>query len=234
MKKTYLILITIINCFKICAQLNAYPFPSIETTFLKNSKSNINSKSTSTNKANSLTCNNWLFNPSFVSSVNVGDLDISGDQITVEALINRTTAWSNNYLYAGDVVSKHSNTNDANYLLRPNNTEITTVNGYYTTPPICEIELNKTYHIAMVYNGNELKFYRNGFLMSKVAATGNLVLNDWMTRIGLYEFQGGNTNFIGYINEVRIWNVARSQFQIQTYMNSSLPNPTTQAGLQAY
>ena len=43
-----------------------------------------------------------------------------------------------------------------------------------------------------------------------------------------------NENFIGYINEVRIWNVARTQAQIQAYMNTSLPSPATQPGLLAY
>ncbi|MEK7224986.1 MAG: hypothetical protein AAB221_04805, partial [Bacteroidota bacterium] len=42
------------------------------------------------------------------------------------------------------------------------------------------------------------------------------------------------TNFFGYINEVRIWNVARTQAELQTYMNTSLPGPTTQAGLLGY
>src|SRR6185437_1648739 len=80
-----------------------------------------------------------------------------------------------------------------------------------------------------------LKFYRDGCLMSKIAAKGDLFQNSWETRIGYYAAQlYPNENFIGYINEVRIWNVARTQAQIQTYMNSSLPNPTTQPGLLAY
>jgi gliding motility-associated-like protein len=71
--------------------------------------------------------------------------------------------------------------------------------------------------------------------MSKIHATGDLFQNSWETRIGYYAAQQyPNENFIGYINEVRIWNVARTQQQIQTYMNSSLPNPTTQPGLLAY
>lgn len=87
----------------------------------------------------------------------------------------------------------------------------------------------------MVYDGDSLKFYRNGCLMSKIKATGNLIQNSWETAIGYYSPQlFPNENFIGYINEVRIWNVARTQAEIQTYMNSSLPNPTTQAGLLAY
>ncbi|MDQ6763121.1 MAG: PKD domain-containing protein, partial [Bacteroidota bacterium] len=179
-------------------------------------------------------CNNWLFTPSNPSYVQVGQLNIPGDKITIEATINRTAPYIGGPLYAGDIVSKHDQPSDVNYLLRPNDAEITTSNGYFRTPDICEIELNKTYHVAMVYDGITLKFYRNGFLMSQVAATGNLYQNSWNTRIGFYDHELVNENFIGYINEVRIWNTVRSQNQLQAYMNSSLPNPTTQTGLLAY
>ena len=179
-------------------------------------------------------CNNWLSTPSQPSYAEIGQINITGNTITVEATINRTTPYSNGILYAGDVVSKHSSSGDVNYLLRPNSAEITTSNGYFRTPDICEIELNKTYHVAMVYNGSVLKFYRNGFLMSQINATGSLFQNTWKTRVGFYEPQNRNTNFIGYINEVRIWNSVRTQAEIKTYMNASLPNPSTQAGLVAY
>jgi len=181
-----------------------------------------------------LSCNNWLNLPSYQSSVSVGDLDVPGNQITVEAVFVRTAPYSGGYNWAGDLVSKHVGPNDANYLLRPNNAEITTTNGYFSTPAVCEIELNKVYHAAMVYDGTTLKFYRNGFLMSSVPATGNLFQNNHQARIGLYDGSLFNTNLIGYINEVRIWNVAKTQAQIQTFMNSALPNPTTQTGLLAY
>jgi gliding motility-associated-like protein len=180
------------------------------------------------------TCNNWLNLPSFQSYVNVGDLDIPGNQITVEAVFNRTTPYSNGYNWAGDLVSKHQDPANVNYLLRPNNAEITTSNGYFSTPAVCDIQLNKTYHVAMTYDGTTLKFYRNGFLMSSVPATGTLYQNNYQTRIGLYEAGAFNENLIGYINEVRIWNVAKTQSQIQSYMNSSLPSPSSQPGLQAY
>ena len=179
-------------------------------------------------------CNNWLQLTSYPSNVQIGDLDIPGNQVTVEAMINRTAPYTGGPNYAGDIVSKHIDPSDANYLLRPNEAEITTSNGYFITPPVCEIKLNKTYHVAMVYDGTTLKFYRDGFLLSQVAATGNLIQNDWQTAIGLYSSQVLNTQFIGYINEVRIWNVARTQAEIQTYMNTPLPNPTSQPGLLAY
>jgi hypothetical protein len=111
-------------------------------------------------------CNNWLNTQTAGSSITVGDLDISGTQITVEAVFNRNNPYFGTYQYAGDLVSKHNLPSDVNYLLRPNSAEITTTNGYFITPPICNIVLNKTYHVALDYDGSTLKFYRNGFLMS--------------------------------------------------------------------
>lgn len=180
------------------------------------------------------TCSNWLNTPSDPSFVRVGDLDIPGNQVTIEAVFNRTAPWTGVDLWQGDLVSKHSGPADCNYLLRPSSAEITTTNGYFKTPVICPIELNKTYHAALVYDGTTLKFYRNGFLMSQTPATGNLFQNDWQTQIGKYENGLFQTNFIGYTTEVRIWNVARTQSQIRTYMNQSLPNPSTITGLLAY
>jgi Concanavalin A-like lectin/glucanases superfamily len=167
-------------------------------------------------------------------SVQVGYLNVTGDQLTVEAEINRTQPCASETLEEGDVVSKHDHPGDVNYLLRPNHAYINTANGFYGTPDICEVKLNKTYHIAMVYDGTFLKFYRNGFLMSQIAATGDLIQNGWPTRIGYHINQAYNSNFPGYINEVRIWNVARTQTQLQTYMNTPLPSHTTQPGLLAY
>mgnify|MGYP000872391999 CR=1 FL=1 len=180
-------------------------------------------------------CNNWLNTPAQNSYVSIGDLDISGTQLTVEALVNRTQPYTpgtgNNN--DGDIVSKHTGPNDVNYLLRPEHAYITTTNGFFATPDACKFDLNKTYHVAMVYDGSSLKFYRNGFLLSQVAASGNLFQNNLVTRIGRYT--GVTTeNFLGYINEVRIWNVARTQTQLRTFMNSSLPTPASQLGLQAY
>lgn len=178
-------------------------------------------------------CNGWLHVPGN-SWAEPGEIDVTGDKITVEATFNRTTPYTGGYLWAGDLVSKHKDPNNANYLLRPNNAEITTSNGYFATPEICEIELNKTYHVAMTYDGTTLKFYRNGFLMSQVAATGSLYQNNFKTRIGFYEAMIHPESFVGYIDEVRIWNIVRTQNEIRANMNVTLPSPSTQTGLLAY
>jgi gliding motility-associated-like protein len=179
-------------------------------------------------------CNNWLRLDAYPSFISLGDLDVSGNQLTVEAEINMTEAYPGGPTLGSDIVAKYADPSDVNYLLRVQNAQITTNAGFYQTPVVCPLQLNKTYHVAMVYDGSSLKYYRNGFLISQVPATGNLIQNNWNTQIGFYQYAFYNTNFIGYINEVRIWNVARTQPQIQSYMSSSLPSPSTQAGLLAY
>jgi gliding motility-associated-like protein len=183
-------------------------------------------------------CNSWLKVGSTNDAVEIGDLDVTGNQITVEALFNRTTPYtpSGDYRYSGDIVSKHMDPSDCNYLLRPRHAEITTTNGFFATPAVCDLELNKTYHVALVYNGSSLKFYRNGFLLSEVPASGDLITNDWNTKIGdvAGPWNPPPTNFTGFINEVRIWNVSKSQAQIRAGMNTAVSNPTTQTGLLAY
>jgi len=180
--------------------------------------------------------NDWLYIPSYPSYVDIGSLNVTGNQITVEAMVNRTQAYvdgtgDNN---DGDIVSKHLDPSNTNYLLRLNHAYFTNTSGqFFATPDICDPELNKTYHVAMVYDGTTLKYYRNGFLMSETPASGDLYQNSFPTRIGLYS---GTIieDFLGYITEVRIWNVARTQDQLRQYMNTSLPNPTSQVGLLAY
>jgi gliding motility-associated-like protein len=180
-------------------------------------------------------CTNWLNAPSQGAAVTVGDLDVTGNQLTIEANFNRTVPL-NNGIYYGHLVSKHSGAPDVNYALLPNGCELTTSTGYHSTFQTCVPSINKTYHVAMVYNGALLKFYRNGFLMSQVPCTGNMAVNDLQTTIAQYAGGGlpFDNQFIGYVNEVRIWNVARTQAQLQTFMNSSLPGPTTQPGLLGY
>lgn len=182
-------------------------------------------------KTSSLSCSNWLKLTNNFDCVKVGDLDVSGNKISVEANFNA----SDNLASIGittDLVSKHTNPSDCNYLLRPQQASIITTNGFFVTAT-CDHLINKTYHAAFVYDGSSLKFYRDGFLMSQVAASGNLLLNDLITTIGN---NAGSVNGTtkGYINEVRIWNIARTQTELRTYMNSPLPNPTTQTGLLAY
>jgi hypothetical protein len=70
------------------------------------------------NNVFSQTCNNWLNTPSQPSWVNVGDIDVPGNQLTVEALINIKGIPPGGVIQGLDVVSKHTGPANVNYLLR--------------------------------------------------------------------------------------------------------------------
>ncbi len=93
------------------------------------------------------------------------------------------------------------------------------------------IPINTWIHIASTYDQNQVKLYFNGVLNSTF--NSNLALpvsasQPW--------YLGKRWDFLetlsGAMDEIRIWNVARTQAQIQASMNSSVP--TNSAGLRAY
>jgi gliding motility-associated-like protein len=72
--------------------------------------------------------------------------------------------------------------------------------------------------------------------MAQTPVSGNMINNNLITKIG--EVAGAtnplNNQTLGYTNEVRVWNVARTQAELRSTMSGPLPNATTQPGLLAY
>jgi hypothetical protein len=170
------------------------------------------------------------------SGARLADIDITGDKLTVEAVFKRTEDFSHD-MDGGTLVSKHSNSTDANYFLRPESGGITTTDGYFQIDLPCDLEMETTYHIAMVYDGAQLSIYRNGSLEASVPATGNLVTNDWQTTIGTeaaYSNWELPVHFRGYITEVRIWKKARTTAEIQQYKNQTITYAYNDPNLLAY
>lgn len=179
-------------------------------------------------------CDTYLKIQDVHSGVSVGDLDITGNQVTLEAVFNIPEAYDTAWL-GGELVSKHCDPTDVNYLLRPNQVSITTTNGFYHIEAPCNAEVGITYYVALVYDGASLKFYRNWELLGEIPASGDLITNDWPAHIGTTACSSQwPTDYKGYINEVRIWNIARSYNDLMTYYKTVLPNPASTPGLQAY
>jgi hypothetical protein len=84
-------------------------------------------------------------------------------------------------------------------------------------------------HIAVVFTGSERRHYINGELAAQFAEAGPLTTSDDDMRIG-GDFSW-NPQPQGAIDEVRLWNVARTTAQIRAFLNKRIR--TAQPGLVA-
>lgn len=95
-------------------------------------------------------------------------------------------------------------------------------------------QLNRLYHIAYVYDSVNLviQLYVDGTLFSSRAVDPgytNIVTSGFNAYIGKYN---GGANFVGDLEDVRIWSMARTSAQIVTNINKRLLG--NEAGLVAY
>jgi hypothetical protein len=80
-------------------------------------------------------------------------------------------------------------------------------------------------HLAATYDGATLRLYVNGAQVWSVAQTGSVLTSANPLQIGADSLRGNF--FTGIIDEVRIYNRALSQAEIQTDMNKSLGGTTS-------
>ena len=105
------------------------------------------------------------------------------------------------------------------------------VSGGFQTLSAAYPSLNAWHHLAATYDGATMKVYINGVLSASRAQTGTITTNANPLTLG--NQTGFSEYFGGYGDEFRIWNIARTQTQIQDGMNSEL-DPTSQTGLVSY
>lgn len=98
---------------------------------------------------------------------------------------------------------------------------------------ITTINLNEWQHVAVVYNEatGSMKFYKNGALFTYSISIGQPTSAQKFA-IGSSQQNGPNQFFKGKISDVRVWNVERTQAQIQANMNVELTGE--ESGLVAY
>ena len=161
--------------------------------------------------------------------VSVGDVDVAGTEITVEAIWRKS-----NNSNAVNILSKHTDPATCNYLLRPNSFQIATSDNFFVCVNPIPTVANQWYHSAATYDGSSVKYYLNGCLVSEIPASGTIVTTDLITGIGMQSANplATSENFRGNIDEVRIWNTVRTQNELE--LNANFLFPTTQPGLVAY
>lgn len=97
-----------------------------------------------------------------------------------------------------------------------------------------ELSLNKWYHVAGVWkNTREYKLYVNGVLDNTGTQEGNGINTSSIIPLKIgREVVGRDRPFNGLIDEVRIWNIARTQAEIQATMDTTLKG--NEPGLVGY
>lgn len=90
--------------------------------------------------------------------------------------------------------------------------------------PGASIEMNQWSHIAGTYDGEFIKFYLNGELIDSKQTTGLINWDHKPTDMHIGAFKDFNeiSLFDGHIDEVRIWNTARSAKDIREFKNKKL------------
>jgi hypothetical protein len=157
----------------------------------------------------------------------------SSNKITVEAWVKPTT---NGYL--GCIVGNY-NTPPSNsgmqFLLRRDGANYTfwvdNGTGFTNVTSAATTTLGAWQHVAGTWDGVTMNIYVNGILSGTTSCVGTSFassLNE--TWIG-NNTAGTPESYTGDIDEIRIWNVARSQCEINDYKNCEIP--TTASGLVA-
>ena len=157
---------------------------------------------------------------------NGSSLQITGNKITLETWINVNEFKSQPF--AGSVIVKDQGGIDAGYMIRCGGNGIINFNigngsWHEINTPANSVQLNSWQHVAATYDGNSMKIYIDGDLAAQTNSAGLTIGNAVNSNLLIGESPGfPGRVFNGKIDEVRIWNVARTQSQIQSTMNTIL------------
>jgi hypothetical protein len=165
----------------------------------------------------------------YVDVPDSGSLDIL-NQITVESWINFQEGGTDDN---PRIVSKGPDGTGYELLLLGNGASANL--AFWIAPDILTsttiLNANVWYHVAATYDGSTIKLLINGNLDASTAASGSLLANTDNLNIG-QKSQPGFDSSTGFTDEVRVWNIARTEAQIQATMNTTLTG--NEPGLVGY
>ena len=103
---------------------------------------------------------------------------------------------------------------------------------WFLTGGTSTITTDKWYHLSATYDGAISRVFVNGEEENTNAFVDSMARTTANFRIGARNDTPNATNTNGTIDEVRVWNIARTRTDIRAAMNMSLPGTT--AGLAGY
>ncbi|WP_420572650.1 LamG-like jellyroll fold domain-containing protein [Kordia sp.] len=146
--------------------------------------------------------------------------------ITLEAWVYPTQLQAN--YWAGSIFSK-SESGEKGYDLRIGadgiDFNIGTTSGWRNAYWNTTITPNQWYHIAGVFNGHSVSLYVNGELKATTSFSGSIDPSSVNLLIGENPTWSGR-HFYGLIDEIRFWNTARTQTEIDFFKDYRIDNST--------
>lgn len=88
---------------------------------------------------------------------------------------------------------------------------------------LVQMQTSTMYHVAAVYDGAEMLLYLNGKQVGSKAFTGSIIGRVSPLVIGRYAASASQF-FLGQMDELRIWNTARTAHEIRSNMHTRLAN----------
>ena len=80
------------------------------------------------------------------------------------------------------------------------------------------LDFNQWQHLAFTYDGNNIHLYKDGVLISSTPANGMITQANQSFRLGGLEYQNDVFHMNGRLDEIRLWDVALSQTEINNWM----------------
>jgi|GEM_PF-2518958 len=160
-------------------------------------------------------------------------LQITGQNITLEAWVKINTFA--NEAFKGNIINKEDNDSDSGYMLRVGgngnvNFNLGNESWHELFSPDNSVQLNTWHHLAATYDGLTMKIYVDGIMVAN--SSDNLIINNAASNLFIGDWHSGGRNFNGSIDEVRVWNIARTDTQIIGSRSCELQGNET--GLVAY
>lgn len=183
---------------------------------------------TQTNAGNALV----FSGTSFAQVANSQSININTNSLTVEAWILRDAAGTGNRT----IISKDSSILKGQYALWVNLSNnlvfsATTSAGSNAIVSTNLIPSGTWTHVAGVYDGTSMTLYINGKLEASVLQTGTIVPAASALNIG--QNYASSDRFVGRIDELKIWNTARTPHDIRQNIHTRLANASS-ANLVGY